>query len=329
MQKTKLKVGKAKAKASNFTDTSFRSKSIVLNQQSLTTSAPSASAQFTHYLSLLSSKSDTQRKDSLSYLTTAIVSRPVDSPLPQPVSVILPALLSLILDASNGVRTQLIKLLKSLPAADMEGHVSLLLPYVRAGMTHLAADIRLSSIEIVSWLVATAGREVVSSAGGWIKTINCFLSILGWHTDESAKWSSNRASFGKSGSDGKPMVRTMQTFTEFLRSGIGADEDKSGLDEDEELNGKEWYFPLIHTSQHVLPTRSAPFAYLNLFGKPKNEEGEMYETREDRFRVFAERFLPAVERGIAGAKQEGGEIGRASAGLNKVLNEAKGLDMEP
>src|SRR5690606_39247932 len=140
---------------------------------------------------------DSQRRDSLAYLTTAIVSRPVNSPLPQPVSVILPALLPLFLDGSNGVRTQLLKLLSALPSADMEGHVSLLLPYIRAGMTHLAADIRFSSVEIMSWLVSVAGNEVVSSPGGWIKLLNCFLSMLGWHTEESSKWSSNRASYGK------------------------------------------------------------------------------------------------------------------------------------
>ncbi|OJD25281.1 hypothetical protein ACJ73_03352 [Blastomyces percursus] len=328
-QKTKLKVGKTKPKPSNFTDTSFRSQAIVLNQQSLTTSTRSASSQFTHYLSLLNSKSDSQRKDSLSYLTTAIVSRPVNSPLPQPVSVILPYLLSLILDGSNAVRNQLLKLLKSLPTPDMEGHVSQLLPYVRAGMTHLSADIRLSSVEITSWLVATAGHEVVSSPGGWIKTLNCFLSILGWHTEESAKWSSNRAAFGKAGSDGKPMVRALQTLAEFLRSGIGAAEECSELDESDLIDDKEWNFPLSQTSHHMLPTKSAPFAYLNLFGQPKNEEGEMYETREDRFRIFSERFLTAVERGVSLARQEGGEVGRASASVRKVLKEAIALNSEP
>ncbi|KAI9744343.1 MAG: rRNA processing protein, partial [Chaenotheca gracillima] len=53
-QKPKLKVGKAKPKAANFTDTSFRSKGIVLKQQSLSTVAPTFQAQFSHHLSLLS-----------------------------------------------------------------------------------------------------------------------------------------------------------------------------------------------------------------------------------------------------------------------------------
>jgi len=112
-QKSKLKVGKSRPKASNYTDTSFRSKAIVINQQSLKTDAPSSSTQFSHHISLLSSKSDVQRRESLAHLTTAIASRPVDVPLPQPVSLILPSVLPLFLDGSNAVRSQLLKLLRS------------------------------------------------------------------------------------------------------------------------------------------------------------------------------------------------------------------------
>ncbi|EEP79622.1 predicted protein [Uncinocarpus reesii 1704] len=328
-QKAKLKVGKAKPKAANFTDTSFKSKSIVLNQQSLSAAAPSATAQFSHSLSLLGSKSDTQRKEALSNLTTAIASRPVHSPLPQPVSVILPSLLPLILDGSNGVRTQLLKLLKVLPEADMEGHASLMLPYIRAGMTHLAADIRLSAVEILSWLVSVAGQEVVSCAGGWIKTLNCFLSILGWHTEESAKWSSNRASFGKAGSDGKPMVKILQALADFLRAGM-CDLDLMTVAEQEQgVSICDLSFPLLHTAQHLLPTKSSPFAYLNLFGQPKDEEGEMYESTEDRVRIFAQRFQQPVQRGVEAAKKDGGEVGRASTGVTKVMKESKNRQAPP
>ncbi|KAJ5249237.1 Pre-rRNA-processing protein ipi1, partial [Penicillium chermesinum] len=324
-QKPKLKVGKTKAKPENFTDTSFRSKAIVLNQQSLTLSAPSSDSQFAHHLSLLSSKSDSQRRDSLAHLTTSISSRPVNSALPQPVSVMLPSLLPLLLDANNNVRTQLLKLLRTLPRSDVEDHVVQLLPYVRAGMTHLAADIRVSAVEVLSWLVEAAGEQVVSCAGGWIKTLNCFLSVLGWHTEESARWSSSRASFGKSGSQGRPMVKVLGVLAEFLDAGIGAPEasrgDAGSAQEDPSV-ASAWPFPLSHTGHHMVSESSAPYAYLNLFGKPRDEEGEMYETREDRYRVFTARFMPAVDRGLKSAREEGGELGRASSGVTKVLKGA-------
>ncbi|KAM5483142.1 rRNA processing protein [Microsporum canis] len=319
-QKTKLKVGKKKAAPSNFTNTSFKSKSIVLNQQSLSTTAPSESSQFTHSLSLLGSKTDSQRKESLSHLTTAVASRPVDSPLPRPVGVILPLLFPLILDGNNGVRTQLLKLLKVLPQPDLEGHAPAFLPYLRAGMTHLAADIRLSSVEMLSWLLSIAGQELVSAAGGWIKTLNCFLSLLGWHTEASTKWTSNRTSFGKSGSEGKLMVRVLQVFAEFLHAGIGRP-GQSLSEEGQGVNDARALFPLRHIQYHTLPTKASPFAYLDLFGSVKSEEGDMYESREDRLRVFTELFQHPVERGIDAARQDGGEIGRVSAGVRKVLRE--------
>ncbi|KAJ5092636.1 Pre-rRNA-processing protein ipi1 [Penicillium alfredii] len=327
-QKPKLRVGKTKAKPDNFTDTSFRSKAeentaITLNQQSLHVAAPSSTSQFAHHLSLLSAKSDSQRRESLAHLTTSIASRPVNSPLPQPVGVMLPSLLPLILDANNTVRTQLLKLLRALPEPEMEDQVAQLLPYVRAGMTHLAADIRMSAVEVLSWMVETAGESVVTCAGGWIKTLNCFLSVLGWHTEESARWSSHRASFGKSGSQGRPMVKVLAALALFLDAGVG----QPVLYESENLSDTEdgaasWPFPLCQTAHHMVTESAAPYAYLNLFGQPRDEEGEMYETREDRYRVFETRFLPAVERGLKSAREEGGELGRASSGVTKVLKEA-------
>jgi pre-rRNA-processing protein IPI1 len=194
-------------------------------------------------------------------------------------------------------------------------------------MTHLAADIRVSAVEALAWLVEVAGAEVVSCAGGWIKTLNCFLSVLGWHTEESSKWSGNRASFGKAGSKGLPMVKVLAALAVFLQAGLGSGPDSSvstGVDADADGDGAVggWDFPLCHAAQHMLPAATAPFIHLNLFGQPRDEEGEMYETREDRYRVFANRFLGAVQRGLEGARSEGGEVGRASAGVSKVLKEA-------
>lgn len=296
---------------------------IVLNQQSLKITAPTSDTQFSHHLSLLSSKSDSQRRDSLAHLTTTIASRPVDSPLPQPVSIIVPSLLPLLLDASNNVRGQLLKLFRTLPSRDIEDHVPQILPYIRAGMTHLAADIRVSAVDTLTWLVEVAGPEVVSCAGGWIKTINCFLSVLGWHTEESAKWSSNRASFGKSGSQGKPMIKVLMALAEFLNVGIGRPDEDVDMDSDDALGGvTSWNFPLCQTAQHMIPMSATPYAYLNLFGQARDEEGEMYETREDRYRVFSSRFQGAIARGLENARKEGGEIGRASSSAAKVLKES-------
>ncbi len=243
-------------------------------------------------------------------------SRPVDSPLPQPVSSILPKLYPLILDGSNSVRNQLLKLFRSLSPEEVEDHVPDILPYVRAGMTHLAAEIRLFSVDALCWLLDIAATEVVSCAGGWYKTLNCFLSILGWYTSDAVKWSSNRANFGKAGSEGRPMAKTLLALTEFVQAGMGIEsaEFSSNGDGDSHVQ-----FPLWSSSQHLLPQKSNAFGYLNLFGMPKDDETEMLEDREDRLRVFDTTFRAAIDMGLEGARKEGGEVGRAAAALTKAL----------
>lgn len=62
----------------------------------------------------------------------------------------------------------------------------------------MAADIRSTSLDVLGWLLSTAGDETVGSAGGWVKTMKCFLSVLGWNMDDSSHqyvyWSSNGTS---------------------------------------------------------------------------------------------------------------------------------------
>ena len=94
---------------------------IVVNKQSLNTSAPSATAQFDHHLSLLTSRSDSQRRESLSYLTSAISG---SQKLPQPVSLLLPKLLPLTLDASNGY----VQLLRNISCTFQLRHVAQSVP---------------------------------------------------------------------------------------------------------------------------------------------------------------------------------------------------------
>lgn len=285
----------------------------MVNQQSLTTAAPSLSSQFSHHLSLLTSRSDSQRRDSLSYLTTAVAARPVNAPLQQPVSVLLPSLLPLLLDGDNHVRSQLLKLLRSLPPNDVEDHVNQLLLYIRAGMTHLAADIRSSSMDVLGWALEVSGSELVSCAGGWVKTLKCFLAMLGWPNDAAADaWSTIKASFGKGGSEGKVLVKNLNILALFLRAGmVPVDES-----EDPALVSR---FPLWHVQHQLLPKRSSCYAHLNLFGPPRDEESEVYEDREARQRIFNMRFQRAVETALEAAKREGGEVGRAAAGVKKVL----------
>lgn len=286
---------------------------IALKQQSLSTNAPTVEAQCAHHLALLSHKSETQRRESLAYLTTAISTNPPGLPLPQPSSVIIPTVQRLILDGSNGVRQQLLKLFQSLPKADIPSHTDQLLLHTRAGMTHLATDIRIFALDVLEWLLEAAGDDVVSCAGGWVKTLKCFLSLLGWQNDATSKWSAVKSA-GKAGGDSKLQVKQMNTLAAFLKVGLIPSQVVVPVE-------AGTTFPLWHTEQHMLSKRSNPYAHLNLFGPPRDEESEMYEDREDRQRVFHDRAEAAIVAGLEQALKGGGELGRAAAQLRRVVKE--------
>ena len=268
-------------------------------------------AQCAHHLGLLNHKADTQRKESLAFLTSAITSNP-NAPLPQPSSVIIPAVQRLVLDGSNSVRQQLLKLLQSLPAIDIASYADQLLLHTRAAMTHLAAEIRVYGLEVLEWLLSVAGDEVVSCAGGWVKMLKCFLSLLGWQSEASSKWSTAK-SYGKA--DSKIQVKQMNALTLFLRAGLSHAQAIASV------VVSDANFPLWQTEHHVLSERSNVYAHLNLFGATRDEEAQMYEDREDRQRVFHDRAETAIATGLEQATKGGGEMGRAAAQLRKTIRE--------
>ncbi|KIV85516.1 hypothetical protein PV11_01204 [Exophiala sideris] len=309
-QKQKLKVGKARPKAENHTDTSFRSKAITLGQH-LDINAPSQTAVFVHQVSLLNSRSDASRKDALGYLTTYVASLSPARNLPVTTSSFLSSLCPLILDGSAGVRNQLLKLFQALPKEDIRDSVAKILPYMRAGMTHLSREIRLTAIDFLSHLIQVAGAELVSCAGGWYQTLECFTTVLGWRSTDSSKWAANKASFA---GDVKSTARIMQVLAEFLQAGLATtDVSVSGA------NTLALDFPLWQTSAFAIPSKSNAYAYLNLFGTPQDDEKQMLDDREDRLRVYVNQFQALLLAGIDAAKKEGGELGRASSFLAKAL----------
>ena len=161
-----------------------------------------------------------------------------------------------------------------------------------------------------------------------MKTLKCLLTVLHWHaaaltTGKGAgaganAWSSSRApTLGKEGLDGKLPVKTLNVLAAFLRAGLN---DEHGAAADATYSQK-WLFPLRYVDAHMLPKRSNAFAHLNLFGPSRDEESEMYVEREERQRIFQQRFYAIVSSGVEAAKREGGEVGRAAAGVAKVLAE--------
>lgn len=115
--------------------------------------------------------------------------------------------------------------------------------------------------------------------------------------------------------DGKTTVKSLRAMESLLRAGL-----EDSLSE-EDIQSSTWGWPLTHNSQHMISNRSNPYSHLNLFGNPPDEESQSYEDREDRQRVFQRQHQMAVEVGVEAARQEGGEIGRAAAAVQKVIRD--------
>ncbi|OAL24168.1 hypothetical protein AYO22_05827 [Fonsecaea multimorphosa] len=219
------------------------------------------------------------------------------------------------LDGSAGVRSQLLKLFRALPPEDIRDHVSKALPYLRAAMTHLSREIRLSSLEFVSYMIKVAGSELVSSPGGWHQTLECFTTVLGWRSIDASKWSSTKASFA---GDTKTTARIMQVLAEFLQAGLVGDEQSSSG-----TNPLLSHFPLWEAETLIVPGKSNAYAYLNLFGPQTEDETQMLDDQRDRLRDFAQNFQAQILGGVDAARKEGGELGRAAGLLVKILERSQ------
>lgn len=328
-QKPKLKVGKARPKNTNATDTSFTARSIVLKQQSLTEGGRDATALFKHNISLLSSKADQQRRDALAYLTTIALTT---SPLPIPAETIVTKAQPLILDSAAPVRTQLLKLLRALPPTDLTASIEPLLLYTRAGLSHLSSEIRLSSLETFDWLLTTNGPLTVSTPGGWTKTLRQFQNLLQWHdqtnstTTTSATpkapatasaWTTSKTTSTKpTASSNKLLTHQLSTLSLLLSTGLKPPHHNPHALQTLATSA----FPLSSHYHSHTSRKSNPYGYLNLFGAPRDVESEVYDSWEERREVFGVLGLrEAFLKGVGEAKREAGEVGRLASGVEKVV----------
>lgn len=264
----------------------------------------------------VTAKSDNLRRDALAYLTNQVSASPPNNPVGT--SAILTKLLPLISDISATVRTRLLTLFRALPPSEVEPHVEKILMYIRGGMAHMSNIIRTDALNVMEWLLTVAGDAVVSCPGGWLKTLNSFSSMLGWNPSvgsslSSQGWSSTSNNTTTLGSGSKKsseaQCRQMQVLTQFLAVGFKPETPTP-------------YNPRAYWDNiYRLPGTSNPFAHLNLFGTPRDEDSEMYPDRTSRQRVFDAKWRGAIVGGMDGAKKEGGNVGRAAAVLSKVLND--------
>ncbi|CCG82088.1 Pre-rRNA-processing protein ipi1 [Taphrina deformans PYCC 5710] len=181
--KTKLKVGKSRQLPANHTDTSFRSKAVVLPKQSVTQEANVKELQtLSHLLALLSHKSGDTRKDALQQLTAHLAANPPR--LSTIVTPVMKALCPLIIDDTTSVRKQLLEILNSvlskLPRQTLNTHVRLLLLYVSSAMTHISPSIRADSTKYLDWTMKNSNAVEIIIADQLPQYMNTFATLFGW-----------------------------------------------------------------------------------------------------------------------------------------------------
>jgi pre-rRNA-processing protein IPI1 len=218
-------------------------------------------------------------------------------------------------DSSGPVRGQLLRLLRALPADEIRPHVEKIILYIRSSMTNISQEVKDDGLNYMEWLLDVAGDEVVASAGGWVKPLKDFTSVLGWTArptpSSSVKggWTSApRTTFGAK-KYGQSFPRQMAVLSKFLELGFKPPTAHGWTPVD-------WYNNLSR-----VPSTPDPFGYLGLFKPPRDEDGEVYRTRVDRQDIFQRRFRDAIEMGVDMAKKEGGAAGRAAAVLDQVLRD--------
>lgn len=312
-QKPKLKVGKTRPKASNATDTSFKSTAIVLKDQHLSINVRSLDDQIDLHIAHLGSRSEAQRKEALAALINAATKAKI------PAQLVLEKALPLITDGSPAVREQLLRLLQTLPPDQCRGFEGRVVLYLQTGLTHIASGVCRSALDLCKWASEVYGLALMSCSGGWYKVLNCFLLLLGWQpvsaaSDSDKDWSGGGAAIEKLNKEPKLMVRVLETFASFLALGFSSPDAES-----ENSNAT-----FLGFRPHLVPPHPNPYTRLGLFEMPADIGDQLYEDAEARKSVFIAQFRGSIMRGCQIAKQQGGELGRAAGTLSKAIAVAEG-----
>ena len=142
----------------------------------------------------------------------------------------------------------------------------MLLLYIQSAMTHIQADIRSDSTKYLAWLLDTAAPEVVRES--WTKALISYSGLLGWTVDGAEKSKIQLARGTSVVGNVNVTSRHVNTLYALLHAGLSETPTETRQSRPKTLsyssvNSVYLQHPLIQC--YLLPTHSAPYAYLNLF----------------------------------------------------------------
>ncbi|KAI5962141.1 IPI1 [Candida pseudojiufengensis] len=314
-KKAKLKVGKTAQKPDNYTDTSFKSKTISLPGQSIITVH---SKDLSHQLSLTKHHSSTTRKEILINITQNLPSNP--SQYKQIITSVVP----LILDESKQVRLELLNLLKKCGENQpglLDLHKRTIILFIISAMTHIQPDIRNTSTKFLALL-----NEYSDLKSYFVKIMKNFFILMSWsllNDSKSKSVSINSSSSILLGENSKrARIDHIQTITKFLQSTLTEETSKQDN---------------IHLSQitihpqsykYLLPTTPQVFAPLKLYineisnnsmNNIENLDSMTTEDIETRKNIMNEFFKEKMIKNLNNLTKEGGDIGREATNCIRLL----------
>lgn len=214
-------------------------------------------------------------------------------------------------DATEAVRTQFLKCLQAIPTQEVIENIENISRYLRLALTHLAIAIRSSAADAMLYVLKVGTEDFVSCHGGWIQTLKCLVTVLGWNQSKSADgWTSYKMS--QSPADIKTVPKYLHLLTMVLEIGLGEPNHSSPE------HPKNWLASNLR-DRHMIPRWSNPYGYLDLLGPTGSEDEQGFEDFEERRNIFNKRFRSIVENGLAHARMEGGEIGRAAVKADNAM----------
>ncbi|KAI8971431.1 Rix1 complex component [Mycotypha africana] len=261
-KKKKLKVGKKKAVPDSYTDTSFKSKSVVLPNQSITEdkshevttkrnlTMSDLVAQLRHYNSGV-------KKDALAGLTELCNGHP--QLLASSLGLVVNGLLKLFIDDDHEVRKATYKFLNEtfteLHRVDLQPFMPLLIMYTCSAMTHIFEDVRLDAVKLMDLWIKMTPDIVVSKF--WNRITGNYMSLLTVDSNSVNTSSSTGAMLKITSSTNvnaavnrshlqvhKSKLRLLQSLSLFLEAGLSTpsmSETESNSDHREEAKDPFWF----------------------------------------------------------------------------------------
>jgi pre-rRNA-processing protein IPI1 len=338
--KAKLKVGKTAQKPDNYTDTSFRAKTISLPNQSIASNASSGSssasfgsssgvslATLTHQLSLTKHHSPNTRKEVLIYLQTHLPSNP------SYYKNIMTSVLPLILDEDKDVRKALMALISAIATKQpglIELHLRTMILFILSAMSHIVPNIRTTSTHFLKIVVENSHGNLLNSY--FVKIMRNYFVLMGWSMNEQDAGLKSVAITNLSlnaMNAGSKIARVghLQNLNKFLLKSLLYDEgdDAGEVKMEVSIHPQSYRYLLTNTIQPYQPLK----LFVTEFKSDNKTDGISMldlnsistEDLDTRKKIMSDVFKPLLLKNLSAFVKEGGDIGREANNCISITNE--------